>query len=122
MKCPSLAQLAISLPVVGALLLSGCATRPEPIYFWGDYQSQLYGHFTADKGPEEQIASLEAGMEKARATGKPLPPGYQAHLGVLYALGEKDEQMRKYFEAEKTQFPESAAYMDFLLRKFKQKQ
>jgi hypothetical protein len=110
MKCPSLAQLAISLPVVGALLLSGCATRPEPIYYWGD------------KGPEEQIASLEAGMEKARATGKPLPPGYQAHLGVLYALGEKDEQMRKYFEAEKTQFPESAAYMDFLLRKFKQKQ
>jgi len=30
--------------------------------------------------------------------------------------------MLKYFDAEKTQYPESAAYIDFLLRKLKQPQ
>lgn len=110
------------LSLVGALVLSGCATKPQPLYYWGDYQPQVYGHFTKDTGPQEQIASLEAGLEKARASGKPVPPGYLAHLGILHAQAERADQMRKYFEAEKTQYPESTAYIDFLLRKYKQAQ
>jgi hypothetical protein len=108
------------LSLVGALVLSGCATKPQPLYYWGDYQPQVYGHFTKDTGPQEQIASLEAGLEEARASGKPVPPGYLAHLGILHAEAEHPDQMRKYFEAEKTQYPESTAYIDFLLRKYKQ--
>lgn len=120
MKRHPFSRLAVGLPVAAMLLLSGCATRHQSLYYWGDYQPQVYGHFTGDKGPEEQIASLEAGLEKARAVGKPVPPGYHAQLGILYAKTEHEDQMRKYFEAEKTQYPEGAAYMDFLLRKFKQ--
>ena len=103
-------------------LLAGCATGPQPLYYWGDYQPTLYGHFTKEVGPQEQIASLEAGLEKARAAGKPVPPGYNAHLGLLYAEGEQTDQMLKYFEAEKTLYPESASYMDFLLAKLKRAQ
>lgn len=106
----------------GTLLLSGCASGPQPIYYWGDYQPLLFGHFTKEKGPEEQIAALEAGIEKARSVGKPVPPGYHAHLGLLYAQGEHADQMQKYFEAEKALFPEGTTYVDFLLRKFKQPQ
>jgi len=108
--------------LAGLVLLTGCATRTEPLYYWGDYQPQVYAHFTKDSGPEEQIAKLEAGLEKARAAGKTVPPGYNAHLGILYAETERQDQMVKYFEAEKGLYPESAAYMDFLLRKFKQPQ
>jgi len=108
------------LSLVGALVLSGCATKPQPLYYWGDYQPQVYGHFTKDTGPQEQIASLEAGLEEARASAKPVPPGYLAHLGILHAEVGHPDQMRKYFEAEKTQYPESTAYIDFLLRKYKQ--
>lgn len=108
------------LSFVGALVLSGCATKPQPLYYWGDYQPQVYGHFTKDTGPQEQIESLEAGLEKARASGKPVPPGYLAHLGILHAELQRPDEMRKYFEAEKTQYPESTAYIDFLLRKYKQ--
>lgn len=110
------------LAAAGLLLLSGCAAGPQPLYYWGEYQTQLYGHFTKETGPEEQIAALEAGIEKARAAGRPVPPGYHAHLGILHAQGEHADQMQKYFEAEKTLYPEGATYVDFLLRKFKQPQ
>lgn len=110
------------VPLAATLLLTGCATGPGPLYYWGDYQPALYGHFTKETGPQEQIASLEAGLEKVRAAGKPVPPGYNAHLGLLYAEGEQTDQMLKYFEAEKALYPESASYMDFLLAKFKRPQ
>lgn len=122
MRRSSLARLAASVPLAATLLLTGCATGPGPLYYWGDYQPALYGHFTKETGPQEQIASLEAGLEKARAAGKPVPPGYNAHLGLLYAEGEQTDQMLKYFEAEKALYPESASYMDFLLAKFKRAQ
>ena len=122
MKRSSLARLAGAVPLAATLLLAGCATGPGPLYYWGDYQPTLYGHFTKEVAPQEQIASLEAGLEKARAAGKPVPPGYNAHLGLLYAEGEQTDQMLKYFEAEKALYPESASYMDFLLAKFKRAQ
>ncbi|THF60202.1 DUF4810 domain-containing protein [Pseudothauera rhizosphaerae] len=106
-----------ALSLAGVLMLSGCAaTGPGPLYYWGGYQPQVYGHLTGEKGPDEQIAALEAGIEEARATGKPLPPGYQAHLGILYAEKEQGDRMAQYFEAEKAQYPEGAAYIDFLMR------
>lgn len=120
MKSPCCKKTLVQLSIVALLLLAGCATKTEPLYYWGDYQPQVYGHFTKDKGPEEQIASLEAGLEQARAKGKSVPPGYLAHLGVLYAQGEHQDQMLKYFQAEKKLYPESTAYIDFLSRKFKQ--
>lgn len=122
MKRFSLARRAAALPLAATLLVTGCATGPGPLYYWGDYQPALYGHFTKETGPQEQIASLEAGLEKARAAGKPVPPGYNAHLGLLYAEGEQTDQMLKYFEAEKALYPEGASYMDFLLAKFKRAQ
>ncbi len=122
MKRSSLARLAAAVPFAATLLLTGCASGPQPLYYWGDYQPSLYGHFTKEAGPQEQITSLEAGLEKARAAGKPVPPGYNAHLGLLHAEGEQTDQMLQYFEAEKALYPESASYMDFLLAKFKRAQ
>ena len=113
--------LSIALPAA-LILLSGCASRTPALYYWGDYQPEVYGHFTKDKGPAEQIANLEAGLERARATGRQVPPGYNAHLGLLYAQGEQQEQVVKYFTAERALYPEATTYMDFLLRNFKQPQ
>lgn len=107
------------LTLLAVACLGGCATRQEPLYHWGGYQGQVYGHLTGDKGPEEQIETLEAEAEKARAQGKALPPGYRAHLAMLYGQTGRSEQMRSGLEAEKAQFPESATFMDFLLQKFK---
>ena len=56
---------------------------------------------------------------KIRSTGKAVPPGYHAHLGLLYLSMGKDDQMVQEFRTEKALFPESASYMDFLLKNAK---
>ncbi|MDR0736842.1 MAG: DUF4810 domain-containing protein [Zoogloeaceae bacterium] len=101
------------------LVASGCATgRPEPLYQWGSYETQVYAHLRGESR-EAQIPELERDLEKARAANKPLPPGFFAHLGLLYLETGNDEKAVDCFETEKQRFPESAAYMDFLLKKFK---
>lgn len=108
--------LALSLTLV---IFSGCATH-ETLYSWGSYQRQVYQYFKADgSSNEDQIAVLEEFMQKARANGDALPPGYHAHLGMLYAATGKDDLVIQEFETEKILFPESSPYMDFLLRKCK---
>lgn len=102
-----------------SIIMVGCANQQKSLYGWGPYQQQVYNHFKAEGGPEEQIASLEEGLQKMRAANEAIPPGYHAHLGMLYAEAGKDSQMVQELTAEKTLFPESATYMDFLMRKHK---
>lgn len=99
-------------------LLSGCVSRPPPLYFWGDYQAQIYARFKGERGPQEQILALEEVRETAGAQGKALPPGFRAHLGMLYGETGRTDLFKENLEAEKNQFPESAVLMDFLLKKF----
>ncbi|WJV53886.1 DUF4810 domain-containing protein [Pectobacteriaceae bacterium CE90] len=98
--------------------LAGCASAPKTTYSWDNYQSTLYQYYQQDKAsPEEQIASLNKSLDIAKAKNKPVPPGLHAQLGLLYAKTGNTGNARQQFEAEKTQFPESAPFMDFLLSK-----
>lgn len=115
---PNKASLC-ALAMLAAALMSGCATQPEPLYYWGAYQGEVHARFKGEKGPQEQILALEQVREQARAKGKPLPPGFQAHLAMLYGEAGQSERQAEQLEAEKKQFPESAAFMDFLLKKSK---
>jgi hypothetical protein len=117
--------LSRALVLAGASLLlvtaSGCATRKPSMYYWNGYESQVYEYLKdgSGKSHEEQITSLEENIQKANARGATLPPGYHAHLGLLYAQVGKDDQVKQEFETEKALFPESATFMDFLLHKTK---
>ena len=99
-------------------VLGGCASGPQSLYYWDGYQQQVYQRFDSKSSTEEQIAALEASAQKARAADRTLPPGFHAHLGMLYADVGKLDQVRQQFETEKALYPESATYMDFLMRKF----
>jgi hypothetical protein len=109
------------LTALALLALGGCATKPTTLYGWGSYQDQVYQYFKADgsKSAEEQILALQESAEKGNAKGSKLPPGYHAHLGLLYASAGKDDLAIEQLQTEKTLFPESAAYMDRLLSKYK---
>jgi len=100
-----------------AAVLTGCA-GPKPMYQWEGYQSQVYEYFKGES-KETQITALESGLEKIKAKGGAVPPGYHAQLGMLYLNVGKGDQMIKEFQTEKTLFPESTPYMDFLLRNVK---
>ncbi|THF60771.1 DUF4810 domain-containing protein [Pseudothauera nasutitermitis] len=101
-------------------VLAGCATQQsKSLYYWGNYQPSVHAYFRAQSSPDELIVQLEEGAQKAAAEGEALPPGYSAHLGLLYGKAGRHEEMGKAFEAEKTRFPESAMFMDRLLAKFR---
>lgn len=108
----------LALTVGIALALAGCQHRQPTLYQWEGYQPQVYQYFKGES-PDAQIAVLEKDLQKISAQGKTPPPGYHAHLGVLYSVTGRAEQMAAEFEAEKKLFPESAAYMDFLLKNTK---
>ncbi len=101
----------------GSLLLAGCA-GPQPMYQWEGYQVQVYEYFKGEP-KEAQVAALEEGLQKIKAKGGAVPPGYHAQLGMLYLNLGKGDQMVKEFQTEKTLFPEATPYMDFLLRNVK---
>lgn len=108
--------------VLACAALGGCATEPRqpPLYQWGGYQSNVDAYFRTDKlTPDAQIAQMEEGLQKIKASGGAVPPGYNAHLGLLYGQQGKLDQFAVRLQDEKKQFPESGTFMDFLLRNFK---
>ena len=105
--------------VLGAgALLAGCSS-PKTLYQWESYQTQVHEYFTSE-AKEAQAEALERDLQKIMAADGKVPPGYHAQLGLLYSSLGKDDQMVQQFNTEKALFPESAAYMDFLLKNAKQ--
>jgi hypothetical protein len=109
--------LRVIAVAAAALWLSGCA-QPKTLYQWGSYQPEVYEYFKGES-KESQVAKLEEDLQKIRSTNGNPPPGYHAQLGMLYGSLGKDDQMVQEFRTEKTLFPESATYMDFLMRNVK---
>lgn len=100
--------------------LGGCATKPTSLYQWQGYQGNVDAYLRGDQsGPEAQAQRMEEDLQKIRASGGAVPPGYYAHLGLLYGQQGKLDQFAQQVQAEKKQYPESETFMDFLLRNFK---
>ncbi|WP_116473975.1 DUF4810 domain-containing protein [Zobellella maritima] len=107
--------------LLAAGLLVGCS-GPTTLYQWDNFQPVLYQYYQQDEiGPEEQVAALEENIEQARARGTRVPPGLHAHLGLLYANTGREEEALNQFATEKALFPESAPFMDFLLKQGKER-
>lgn len=98
--------------------LVGCASPPQPLYQWESFPRLQYSALLREgASPDEHIRTLEAQAEKARAANAALPPGFRAHLGMLYLGTGNPQRARELWAAEKVAFPESAPYMDRLLKR-----
>lgn len=103
--------------VVLAMCLTACATPPKPLYQWGGYQNAVYAHLKGDDSDASaQIAKLEEQVQKTEAAGQAVPPGLHGHLALLYSRSGDEASARRHLESERTLFPESTAYVDFLLK------
>ncbi|AHG22082.2 lipoprotein [Chania multitudinisentens RB-25] len=110
----------ISGLLLAATLLGGCVAPQKTLYSWDGYQTTVYQHYQpGSSSPEQQIAALKESIEKSRAKDKAVPPGLHAHLGMLYANTGRADQALAEFNTEKSLFPESAPFMDFLMSKDK---
>jgi len=110
--------------LLGVLVLAasvgGCATKQLTLYEWQGYQGNVDAYFRGDKAsPAEQAQRMEADLQKILVNGGVVPPGYYAHLGLLYGQQGRLDQFAEEMQAEKKLYPESGQYMDFLLRNFK---
>lgn len=103
----------------GVAVLAGCAAKgPGPLYMWEAFPRQQYDTLLREGySADQQIRALEAHAEKARGANAALPPGFRAHLGMLQLGAGNVDRARELWQSEKTAFPESAPYMDQLLRK-----
>lgn len=100
-------------------LLAGCAA-PQPLYSWNGYPTQVYSHLKNEGGSsEEQILVLEKGISQSAAKNAALPPGYQAHLGLLYLNTGRTDDALQAWEKEKKSFPESTQFIDYLIGNMK---
>jgi len=118
-KLPRLKLLLASLAV--PVLFTGC--QSPDVYYWGHYEDLAYTTYAKpDKAPPEmQVQLMEEDLHKAISANKPVPPGFHAQLGYLYFQLGKLDLARREFVTEKTQFPESAVFMDRMLANLSKK-
>jgi len=104
--------LALSL----LLPLCGCGRHAATLYQWGSYEPLLYTGFERYEPPVRQLAVMERESEQCAQSGRRLPPGWHAQMGYLYYQNGAREAARVAFMREKELYPESARFMDRLLK------
>jgi len=100
--------------------LTACATKPTTLYSWQDYQTNLDAYFRpGNLSVDAQTQKMEQDLQKIQVGGLSVPPGYHAHLGLLYGEQGDLDKFAQQVALEKSKFPESQTFMDFLVRNFK---
>ena len=99
------------------LLLAACDNPQQTLYYWGNNNADVYERLKSDGKPlGEQSDAMEKYFQKTRSENKKEAPGTHAHLGMLLSEAGQDQSAAEHFETEKRLFPESSAFMDFLLK------
>lgn len=114
-------SLRLGAAMVLAAALTGCAQQ-QSLYSWNSYPDHVYTYLKHEASPEQQVLDMEASIQKAKAAQRALPPGYYAHLGLMYMNSGRNAQAVQAWEQEKQLFPESTAYIDYLLANLKKNQ
>jgi len=103
--------------ILGAIfLLSGCANNT--MYYWGNYSNSLYQYKKnlTQESLDRHISELLEIVRKSNARNLRVPPGVYAELGFIYTEKGDNVEAIKYFELEKNTYPESAKFMDSLIK------
>ena len=103
--------------IILAVCFSACESSPNSLYSWGSYESQVYAYLNGESRGA-QLAALERDLEKTEAGGKAVPPGFYAHMGLLYAEMGNTMEAVSCLIMEKNLFPEASVFMDFLLANY----
>lgn len=102
-----------------ATLMSACATSTsnKPLYHWDNtYSKSVYNHLNKNSDANKEIAQMEKAAQKAYEKQQKVPPGFYAHLGLLYNDIGNTEKMQENFKKEVELYEESKTYIEFLLK------
>lgn len=103
------------------LAAAGCKTD---LYRWGSYEPSIARMYATESGydPAAEVDRLAREVEETEHRGAKVPPGVRAHLGYLVIETGNAERGTGYLLAEKTAYPESAAFVDGLLARLRAKE
>ena len=113
-------SFTLLLAITAIALISGCAGGPKPLYNYDDYSDSYYGY---KKAPTEASAlSYQKAVEQSIANAKDsrsgrVAPGMYANLGYIDLKSGKNKEAIDNFIKEKTIYPESAHFMDRMIKK-----
>jgi len=112
----------ISLLAITAIgfVMSGCGAQPKPLYTYGNYSESYYSS-KKDVGTNTALElqkSIEYAIENANESrsGR-VAPGMYANLGYIYLKSGKTDKAIESFNKEKSIYPESAHFMDRMIKK-----
>ncbi len=115
-----LTKTALLSVVAIGLLMSGCSSQPKPLYNYGDY-SESYYHAKKELNAESALElqkAIEYSIENAAdSRSARVAPGMYANLGYIYLKGGKTDKAIESFEKEKKIYPESAHFMNRMIKK-----
>ena len=98
-----------------AAALGGCVA-PQTLYDWGGYDDRLYAFH---KNPQERdawVEGLKTIILASEERGRRVPPGIYAEYGFVLQEEGRAQEAIAYYEKEKNLWPESAFFMDKMIR------
>lgn len=120
MTNPSQATLKLSSKLglgLAVLLLAACASKRPTLYEWDQFAKQQYDSLLAPGSSQLQdLEKMKQHAVRTQSSGKALPPGFRAHMGLLLLNAGDATGAQSQFEAERQVFPESAPYIERLFK------
>ncbi len=99
--------------------IQGCAAT---LYDWGRYENGLSAHYIGSDDGETRTELERTVTQLQQGDPRRIPPGVLADYGfVLYQRGEYERAI-EYFQREAKLFPESAALMNKLIARVRERQ
>ena len=100
-------------------ILASCTTTTT-LYSWDDYVNSSYKYYKKQtpEAAADLMKTYEDIIKNQKGTRKVVPPGICAEYGYFLIQTGKQEEGLAMFTKEKELYPESAVFMDHLIKKF----
>ncbi|QOY55254.1 DUF4810 domain-containing protein [Candidatus Sulfurimonas marisnigri] len=113
-------KIKVLFPIAVAFSIVGCVQQPQALYNYGDYSDSYYANKKnmSDESTLKLQQSMEQAIEKAgESISGRVPPGMYANLGYMYLKSGNPNGAISNFKKEKSVYPESARFMDRIIKK-----
>lgn len=105
--------------VIILALLSSCAPKTKPLYYWGDYENISYKAVKSNEQNDFDNLLLsfdDIAKNTTKGTSGKIPPGICADFGYFLIKNGKAEEGKQWLVREKELYPESTVFIDQILK------
>jgi len=115
----------MKIPVIlfaGLLLATSCVTPAKTLYNWDKYDAVAYKYVkdNTDADAEALAQTLQRMIEKPGGERQVPPPGICADYGFLLVKQGKIEEGIKYLKMEVALYPESALFVERIIKQLEE--